>query len=332
MKTIEERIDFYSYLAGSKAKTAKGKIQAALKYARNDKDAINRSLKTCLAIPRKERLTEYDRQERRAQADPSFRRKFAAIKAAKTRAANKAANNEDVALLVAECVEAHIRLITKSDKGTTEYGHGREIVDWTYYSRSYGKPAKWRNGGVTRDVKTGLVSCHPVGGNTFCIETSPTLKAAQLAPVDALLDGDAYGVTQADGTVTRHDSAGKAHGVAIHWCGGWEHGADFEQCRQEIEHKRNVAQTEVNAKRKEPAERLKHAKALILRLCPNLPATTSDARKLGFCQEGIRAFQRRYKIGETSTIGRIQATGNPLALELADTLAHRVATKILTHK
>lgn len=80
---------------------------------------------------------------------------------------------------------------------------------------------------------------------------------------------------------------------------------------------------------REMRERRLHRKeerraALVARLCRSVTATIADARALGFCEPGIRAFQARHGIADAAPLPDLIRTGDPAAVRLALSLARRV--------
>lgn len=69
---------------------------------------------------------------------------------------------------------------------------------------------------------------------------------------------------------------------------------------------------------------------LVARLCTQATATIKDAKRLGFCDPGIRAFQDRYGIGDTATLSELVRTGDPSATRLALTVAHKIHRQPVT--
>jgi hypothetical protein len=65
---------------------------------------------------------------------------------------------------------------------------------------------------------------------------------------------------------------------------------------------------------------------LIARLCGGITATLADAKGLGFCEPGIRAFQDRHGIGNSATLPELIRTGDPSATRLALSLARKAVT------
>jgi hypothetical protein len=64
---------------------------------------------------------------------------------------------------------------------------------------------------------------------------------------------------------------------------------------------------------------------LIARLCGNATATIKDARKLGFCIPGIRAFRARHGIDPKASLPDLIRTGDPNATKLALYIARKTA-------
>jgi len=74
-------------------------------------------------------------------------------------------------------------------------------------------------------------------------------------------------------------------------------------------------------KRLKEARNVDRRERLIVRLCKNAKATLQNAKELGFCDAGIRAFQSRHNIGDEASLCELVATGNPQATQLAFHLA-----------
>jgi hypothetical protein len=73
------------------------------------------------------------------------------------------------------------------------------------------------------------------------------------------------------------------------------------------------------------AERKETRRArLVARLCCGVSATLEDAKALGFCSPGIRAFQAKFGIGDTSSLPDLIRTGDPSAIRLALSVARGV--------
>lgn len=68
---------------------------------------------------------------------------------------------------------------------------------------------------------------------------------------------------------------------------------------------------------------------LVARLCHGITATLADAKAMGYCEPGIRAFQSRFGIADTATLPELVRTGDPSAVRLALKIARNAAT--LTH-
>lgn len=96
------------------------------------------------------------------------------------------------------------------------------------------------------------------------------------------------------------------------------------------EHAARALARKVAALRAEHAARAAAARnnrraRLVARLCRGVTATLDDARRLGYCTPGIRAFQDRHGIGDTASLPALVHTGNPAAVRLALDVARRVA-------
>jgi len=63
---------------------------------------------------------------------------------------------------------------------------------------------------------------------------------------------------------------------------------------------------------------------LIARLCGGVKATLADAKALGFCDPGIRAFQASSGIGDEAPLPQLIRTGNPSAVRLALHIARQL--------
>jgi hypothetical protein len=66
---------------------------------------------------------------------------------------------------------------------------------------------------------------------------------------------------------------------------------------------------------------------LIARLCGEAVATIADAKRLGYCDPGIAAFQREHNIGDTCPLPQLVRTGNPSAVALALTVARKLSAQ-----
>ena len=268
-----------------------------------------------------------------------------AQKAAATRKVRRHAKNTNLALTIAEAWHRNVKPLYLSGNATVTYGAGTHPQEeYGVYSKAWHRshgPARWVNAGVTRDPSTGLVTIYPVRGRPILLDTPRSLLPSTLAPTSALLDGDVWGTVDRNGTVTRYDLNSRPTGVAVrvsppshhHW---WEHGATVEECRKEAARKilLNRARARENAARdreyavahaaanREAALRLRRAR-LVLALCRRAVATVEDARALGYCAAGIRAFRERHGLTtvETVPLRVLVRTGNPQAVSLARHLA-----------
>lgn len=66
------------------------------------------------------------------------------------------------------------------------------------------------------------------------------------------------------------------------------------------------------------------------RLCNGAHATLADAKSLGYCEPGIRAFQTRHGIGDAATLPELVRTGDPSAVRLALKIARTVKREATT--
>jgi hypothetical protein len=68
----------------------------------------------------------------------------------------------------------------------------------------------------------------------------------------------------------------------------------------------------------------------VIRLCRGATATVADALAAGYCPAGIRAWQERHGIGDSSPLADLVRTGDPLATRLAFALARKVRREAAT--
>lgn len=87
------------------------------------------------------------------------------------------------------------------------------------------------------------------------------------------------------------------------------------------ERKVKAAQREVEARRKD--RKAARRARLVARLCGGITATLADAKALGYCDAGIRAFQDRFGIGDSAPLPDLIRTGNPSAVALALSVARK---------
>lgn len=64
--------------------------------------------------------------------------------------------------------------------------------------------------------------------------------------------------------------------------------------------------------------------SLIARLCPTATATIEDAKRLGFCEPGIRAFQEKHNIGDEAKLSALLATKDDRAIMVAIEVARQM--------
>lgn len=255
-------------------------------------------------------------------------------------AAVEAANEMDrifdpLALSCAASYHNHISPIYHSARASIVLGsHATDEVDWDAYSKSYGKPANWKNPAVE-------ARWNPTDGVRAVIHTTRnraiTLPLHQGARYNhpALLDGDLYGEIR-HGIVIRYNPRDQRTGVALRVPGGigrngqplpdeWEHGKTISACRVEWERKVALRQAETEAARHNPDIRARRKQRLIMRLCGGLTCTVEDARAAGNCQAGIATFRQRYALGETATVAELRKTGRSEIARVIEQAARRVA-------
>lgn len=69
---------------------------------------------------------------------------------------------------------------------------------------------------------------------------------------------------------------------------------------------------------------------LVVRLCRGAKATVADAIAAGYCRPGIEAWQERHGIGDEAPLADLVATGDPLATQLAFSLARKLKREAAT--
>ena len=115
---------------------------------------------------------------------------------------------------------------------------------------------------------------------------------------------------------------------------GWIYGDDkvcyhstksLEDAKRGYDRKLKILkQEEIAAKN---AAKIERRARLIVRLCGNALATIADAKAMGYCMAGIRAFQERHGIGDTATLLQLIKTGESAAVALALSVARKIALK-----
>jgi hypothetical protein len=89
----------------------------------------------------------------------------------------------------------------------------------------------------------------------------------------------------------------------------------------------------VKAAQREDAARRKDRKAtrrarLVARLCGGIAASISDAKAMGYCEPGIRAFQARHGLGDSASLPELVKTGNASAIALALSIARKAGRHV----
>lgn len=67
---------------------------------------------------------------------------------------------------------------------------------------------------------------------------------------------------------------------------------------------------------------------LVARICGGLVATVADAKRLGYCEPGILAFQNSTGFGDSVALPDLVKSGNASAVALALAIARKLSTKI----
>jgi hypothetical protein len=96
-----------------------------------------------------------------------------------------------------------------------------------------------------------------------------------------------------------------------------------------LDHAKKGLQRKIDAAAKQAREdahnrKIERRARLVARLCGGAVATISDARRMGYCEPGIKAFQSRHGIGDAASLPDLVRSGNPLAAKLAVTLARTI--------
>ena len=120
----------------------------------------------------------------------------------------------------------------------------------------------------------------------------------------------------------------KRHGKGIVSQRGWVAGnarvcyhSTVGSNHAEIGFQRKLATLEKEEKQARANAKDNRRARLVARLCHGISATLADAKALGYCEPGIRAFQARYGIADTATLPELVRTGDPSAVRLALKLA-----------
>jgi hypothetical protein len=126
----------------------------------------------------------------------------------------------------------------------------------------------------------------------------------------------------------------RSKGKAIVSERGWiaRHGATCYHSTKSMADALTKYARKVKAAQREEVKRRKDRKAtrrarLVARLCDGIAATITDAKALGYCEPGIRAFQTRHGIGDVATLPQLVRTGNPSAVALALSIARKAGRR-----
>ncbi len=325
MKTLEQRIAWIASELGSKAKTKRGQLKAVVSNKVRAKflGLFLRALANPIGS-RRWGISDWDRSERRAKNDPVYRKHWNAVKSAETRKRNTRARYERETVHIGKCLEMYCgKTITRSDKGCIIYGSDAEhITDYSYYSKSYGHPAKWVNGAIFRDPKTCTITVSPSSGNKWTIP-GPKKSRRVCLEIGACTIGDAYALIGSNGVCERFGVDGLATGLSAKRQDEWEYGESLEEIYDEMDRKaiirKNIAVEEEKSKRQNRFIKLAS------QLCRRAVVTEQDALDIGFCRAGIVGFRKTFGIGRSSTIGELRDTESTQAI----TLCNHIAGKLL---
>lgn len=90
---------------------------------------------------------------------------------------------------------------------------------------------------------------------------------------------------------------------------------------------RKMSVIEREQKLAKAAGKVERRARLIARLCGSAVATLGDAKKLGYCDAGIAAFQAAHSIGDSAALPDLVRTGNASAIALALSVARKMSRK-----
>lgn len=91
--------------------------------------------------------------------------------------------------------------------------------------------------------------------------------------------------------------------------------------------RRKLAAHEREEKLARDAGKTERRARLISRLCCGAMATVKDAKRKGYCDPGIEAFQSRYGIGDSCSLPELVRTGNHAAAALALDIARKLSRR-----
>jgi len=189
-----------------------------------------------------------------------------------------------LAVLVGDAYHENIKALYVSKSAGVMYGKGgNEARDYPYGGKYKTYPAIWHNAGARWE------------GRSVVLENSRGAEVARVrvplsACFDGLIHGDLYALKTVTG-VDRYGVEGKT-GVAIPaGFAGWEHGATVDECRAEIENKRQIARERDENVRlgKRDQRRLR----LLARISRRVMVSRDDAAATGACRAGIDAWCMR---------------------------------------
>lgn len=343
-------------------------------YDRNQFDGITRAIKE-VKISRSGTTSAAEKEAIRAAVARhnarNARRNAAAVQRTTTPAQRLQASYEILARKIGTYHHKNIAPLYRSERASVEYGEASAGVDYNAYSKSYGHAARWMNAGARIEAQDGqrVIVLQNYRGKD--VATYPARELFRLYVTKRLshagtLDGDLYIVPtmKRKGHTIRGDryrydeKRGQfvKSGIAVEFDAPgstrkyYEHGKNLKECK--AEHARKVALYQQQQREKIARERaselertqrakIERAARLIARLCPKLEILFSDARAVGFCETGIKAYCDRRGLPtdrtDAATIRRAEAHNPPTNTSytgerVIQHAARRAAVEMLTRR
>jgi hypothetical protein len=273
---------------------------------------------------------------------------------------------------------ANVAPLYKSERGSVVYGERQFCTDYNAYSKSYGHPAQWYNAGARIEGTAGnrVIILQDYKGRDHAVYPVRALWKLYISGklTDAgMLDGDLYSVitrtrknpnggTRIITAVTRYHydvlrakfvKTGYARlmpdprGEGRKYYEYYEHGASVREIQEaharkvalyEAKQRQNKAINAYNQSDEATRRKAERAARLIARMCPNLQITMDDARAVGFCDAGIKAYcQRRHlptDFTDAATLRRAEKLNPPTsstysAARVIQRVAERTAVELV---
>lgn len=216
--------------------------------------------------------------------------------------------------------------------------------DWNAYSKSYGRPAVWKDAAVViRNREFDIYNYREKKVGTFPIPSQKEIserifdRPCQDSMIigSPLLGGDFYVVQRSRNIYYRFDHNDKRLGYARLFKHPekemmyWEHGETLAECETERQHKVKLAAEK--AMKERMRFEVARAKSLIMRLVKRASVTFQDARAVGYCAAGIKSFCNRTGIefSEQATVPFGFLSRYPETQKLRDQIAEKLAIQIL---